>query len=45
MPKYFSFKVAGYYLYFTSKCIIKERYIEMYEKWCEYSHENFYTGK
>ena len=23
MPKYFSFKVAGYYLYFTSKCIIE----------------------
>ncbi|UTY25746.1 DUF4160 domain-containing protein [Treponema denticola] len=93
MPKYFSFKVAGYYLYFTSKCIIeafhvyasdskltekssakffvksdgdtiiqnrgvlndkdlrkiqdfiKERYIEMYEKWREYSHESFYTGK
>lgn len=23
MPKYFEFKVAGYYLYFTSKCIIE----------------------
>lgn len=23
MPKYFAFKVAGYYLYFTSKCIIE----------------------
>ena len=23
MPKYFSFKVAGYFLYFTSKCIIE----------------------
>ena len=23
MPKYFSFKVAGYYLYFTSKCIVE----------------------
>ena len=23
MPKYFQFKVAGYYLYFTSKCIIE----------------------
>ena len=93
MPKYFSFKVAGYYLYFTSKCIIeafhvhasdsklteessakffvkdngdtviqnrgiltdrelrkiqdfiKEKYIQMYEKWCEYSHESFYIGK
>ena len=93
MPKYFSFKVVGYYLYFTSKCIIeafhvhasdsklteessakffvkengdtviqnrgiltdkelrkiqefiKEKYIQMYEKWCEYSHESFYIGK
>lgn len=35
MPKYFSFK----------QDFIKERYIEMYEKWCEYSHESFYTGK
>lgn len=23
MPKYFSFKVCGYYLYFTSKCILE----------------------
>ena len=23
MPKYYEFKVAGYYLYFTSKCIIE----------------------
>ena len=23
MPKYYSFKVAGYFLYFTSKCIIE----------------------
>ena len=23
MPKYYQFKVAGYYLYFTSKCIIE----------------------
>ena len=23
MPKYFEFKVAGYYLYFTSKCIVE----------------------
>ncbi|EPF29854.1 hypothetical protein HMPREF9195_00568 [Treponema medium ATCC 700293] len=24
---------------------IKEKYIQMYEKWCEYSHESFYIGK
>lgn len=23
MPKYFDFKVCGYYLYFTSKCIVE----------------------
>lgn len=23
MPKYFEFKIAGYYLYFTSHCIIE----------------------
>ena len=23
MPKYFDFKVYGYYLYFTSKCIVE----------------------
>lgn len=27
MPKYFSFKVCGYYLYFTSKCIIEAMYV------------------
>ena len=23
MPKYYEYKVAGYYLYFTSKCVIE----------------------
>ena len=23
MPKYYQYKVAGYYLYFTSKCVIE----------------------
>ena len=23
MPKYYQYKVAGYYLYFTSKCIVE----------------------
>ena len=27
MPKYFDFKVCGYYLYFTSKCIIECMYM------------------
>lgn len=92
MPKYYQFKVANCFLYFTSKCIveamhahaskdgklqehgsakffvkgngdsvatntgdlnereirviklfIKERYLEMYEKWSEYSQNGFYN--
>lgn len=92
MPKYYEFKVANCYLYFTSKCIIeamhvhanhdgklsehgaakffvkgngdtekqkqgdltdtesntvqkfiKEHYLEMYEKWADYSKEGFYN--
>jgi hypothetical protein len=27
MPKYYRFKVAGYYLYFTSKCIIEAMHV------------------
>jgi len=23
MPKYYNFKIAGYYLYFTSKCVLE----------------------
>jgi hypothetical protein len=27
MPKYYDFKVAGYYLYFTSKCIVEAMHV------------------
>lgn len=27
MPKYYQYKVAGYYLYFTSKCIIEAMHV------------------
>lgn len=27
MPKYFNFKVAGYFLYFTTKCIIEAMHV------------------
>ena len=27
MPKYFTFKVAGYYLYFTSHCIVEAMHV------------------
>lgn len=27
MPKYYDFKVCGYYLYFTSKCIVEAMHV------------------
>lgn len=27
MPKYFEYKVAGYYLYFTSSCVIEAMHV------------------
>ena len=27
MPKYYEFKVCGYYLYFTSKCIVEAMHV------------------
>ena len=27
MPKYYNYKVSGYYLYFTSKCIIEAMHV------------------
>ena len=32
MPKYFDFKVCGYYLYFTSKCIIECMHVHASDK-------------
>ena len=32
MPKYYQFKVAGYYLYFTSKCIIECMHVHASDK-------------
>ena len=32
MPKYYQFKVAGYYLYFTSKCIIEYMHVHASDK-------------
>ena len=32
MPKYYQFKVAGYYLYFTSKCIIEAMHVHASDK-------------
>lgn len=27
MPKYYPYKIAGYYLYFTSKCVVECMYV------------------
>lgn len=32
MPKYYEFKVAGYYLYFTSHCIIECMHVHASDK-------------
>ena len=32
MPKYYQFKVAGYFLYFTSKCIIECMHVHASDK-------------
>lgn len=32
MPKYFDFKVCGYYLYFTNKCIIECMHVHASDK-------------
>ena len=44
MPKYFSFKVAGYYLYFTSKCIIEAMHVHASDsKLTEAGSEKFFV--
>ena len=32
MPKYYPFKVAGYFLYFTSKCIVECMHVHASDK-------------
>ncbi len=32
MPKYFDFKVAGYFLYYTSHCIIEAMHVHASDK-------------
>ncbi len=32
MPKYYQFKVAGFYLYFTSKCVIECMHVHASDK-------------
>ena len=32
MPKYFDFKICGYYLYFTSHCIIEAMHVHASDK-------------
>ena len=37
MPKYYEFKIAGYYLYFTSYCVIKYKCFAVITR-----HDRFY---
>lgn len=32
MPKYYSFKICGYYLYFTSHCIVEAMHVHASDK-------------
>ena len=32
MPKYYEFKVCGYYLYYTSSCIIETMHVHASDK-------------
>lgn len=32
MPKYYPYKVAGYYLYFTSKCVVECMHVHASDK-------------
>ena len=32
MPKYYSYKICGYYLYFTSHCIVEAMHVQASDK-------------
>lgn len=32
MPKYYPFKIGGYYLYFTSQCVIEAMHVHASDK-------------
>lgn len=45
MPKYYEFKVCGYYLYFTSHCIIEAMHVHASDrKMTESNSAKFYVG-
>ncbi len=44
MPKYFEFKVAGYYLYFTSFCVVECMHVHASDRnLTEYSSAKFFV--
>ena len=46
MPKYYEFKIAGYYLYFTSHCVIECMHVHASDrKFTEAGSANFSSGK
>lgn len=45
MPKYYDFKIYGYYLYFTSKCIVEAMHVHASDtKLTEGGSAKFYVG-
>lgn len=44
MPKYYEFKIAGYYLYFTSFCIIECMHVHASDRrWTESGSAKFFV--
>lgn len=45
MPKYYAYMIAGYYLYFTSKCIVEAFHVHASDKrLSEESSAKFFVG-
>lgn len=46
MPKYYAYKIAGYFLYFTSKCIIEAFHVHASDKrLTEEASAKFFVGE
>ena len=46
VPKYHSYKVAGYFLYFTSKCIVEAFHVHASDgRLTEHGSAKFFVGE
>ena len=47
MPKYYDFMICGYYLYFTSHCIVEAMHVHVSDRHLrsEMSNNGFYRGE